>query len=196
MRLLALGVAFAATASPAHAHLTNTGFGPFYDGLTHLFLTPENLLSAIALSLLAGLRGPRFGRAVLFALPAAWLVGTLAGRSAAWAVILPGATAALVIIALGALAAADRPLALAPVAGCAIVVGLLSGGLDGVELAKAHFSAQAAAGVATALFLLVALIAGNVAAVRAPWVRIAVRVVGSWIAASGLFMLGWALRRA
>ena len=195
MRLLALGVALAATASPAHAHLTNTGFGPFYDGLTHLVLTPENLLSAIALSLLAGLRGPRFGRAVLFALPAAWLAGTLAGRSAASAVILPGATAALVIIALGALVAADRPLALAPVAGSAIVVGLLNGGLDGVELVKAHFSPQAAAGVVIAPFLLVALLAGNVAAVRAPWVRIAVRVVGSWIAASGLFMLGWALRR-
>jgi urease accessory protein len=195
MRLLALGVGLAATASPAHAHLTNTGFGPFYDGLTHLFLTPENLLSAMALSLLAGLRGPRFGRAALFALPAAWLVGTLAGRLVASAVILPGATAALIIIALGALAAADRPLALAPVAGSAIIVGLLNGGLDGVELAKAHLSAQAAAGIVIAPFLLVALLAGNVASVRAPWVRTAVRVVGSWIAASGLFMLGWAMRR-
>jgi chemotaxis response regulator CheB len=80
-------------------------------------------------------------------------------------------------------------------AGSAIVVGLLNGGLDGVELVKAHFSAQAAAGVVIAPFLLVALLAGNIAAVLAPWVRIAVRVVGNWIAASGLFMLGWALRR-
>jgi hypothetical protein len=81
------------------------------------------------------------------------------------------------------------------VAGCAIVVGLLNGGVDGIELAKVHFSAQAAAGAAIAPFLLVALLAGNVASVRAQWVRIAVRVAGSWIAASGLFMLGWALRR-
>jgi hypothetical protein len=44
-------------------------------------------------------------------------------------------------------------------------------------------------------FLLVTLLAGNVAAVRAPWVRLAVRVAGSWITASGLFMLGWALQR-
>jgi urease accessory protein len=29
---------------------------------------------------------------------------------------------------------------------------------------------------------------------RASWARIAVRVVGSWIAASGLLMLGWAGR--
>jgi hypothetical protein len=30
---------------------------------------------------------------------------------------------------------------------------------------------------------------------RQPWTRIAVRVVGSWIAASGLLMLGWATRK-
>lgn len=181
--------------SPPYADLMNTGFGPFYDGLTHLFLTPESLLPAIALSLLAGLRGPRFGRAVLCALPAAWLAGTLAGGLAATAVTLPGAAAALVAITLGALLAADWPLELAPVAVCAIVVGLLYGAVDGVELAKARFSGQAAAGIVVAPFLLVALLAGNVASVRAQWVRVAVRVAGSWIAASGLFMLGWALRR-
>src|SRR5271157_2099697 len=58
-------------APPAHAHLMNTGFGPFNDGLTHLFVTPEDLLPVIAIALMAGLRGPRFGRAVLLALPVA-----------------------------------------------------------------------------------------------------------------------------
>ena len=38
----------------ANAHLMNTGFGPFHDGPTHLFVTPEDLLSMIALALLAG----------------------------------------------------------------------------------------------------------------------------------------------
>lgn len=42
---------------------------PFYDGLTHLFVTPEDLMPVIARALFAGLHGPRFGRAVLFALP-------------------------------------------------------------------------------------------------------------------------------
>jgi hypothetical protein len=32
--------------------------------------------------------------------------------------------------------------------------------------------------------------------VRAAWARVAVRVAGSWIAAAGLFMLGWAVRGA
>ena len=54
---LTLAVALAA-APPAHAHLMNTGFGPFYDGLTHLFLTPEDLLPVVALALLAGCAAP------------------------------------------------------------------------------------------------------------------------------------------
>jgi hypothetical protein len=35
-----------------------------------------------------------------------------------------------------------------------------------------------------------------VVALRAPWARVAVRVVGSWIAAVGLLVLGWSLRPA
>jgi hypothetical protein len=30
---------------------------------------------------------------------------------------------------------------------------------------------------------------------RPPWARIAVRVAGSWIVATGLLLLGWAARR-
>ena len=31
--------------APAHAHLMSTGFGPFYDGMTHLILSPDDLLA-------------------------------------------------------------------------------------------------------------------------------------------------------
>jgi hypothetical protein len=37
------------------------------------------------------------------------------------------------------------------------------------------------------------LIASLVVALREQWTQVAVRVAGSWIAASGLLMLGWAL---
>jgi urease accessory protein len=191
---LTLAVTLTATPS-AHAHLMNTGFGPFYDGLTHLFLTPEDLLPVIALALLAGLRGPRFGRAVLFALPAAWLVGSLAGLLLAPQVTQPvGET--IFTIALGAFLAADCPLPLAVVGGLAILLGLLHGGLNGAELPKANASGQiSAAGVAAALVVVVSLLAGQAASLRVPWTRVAVRVAGSWIVAIGLLMLGWAMRR-
>jgi len=181
-------------APSAQAHLMSTGFGPFYDGLTHLFVTPEDLLPVIALALLAGLRGPRFGRAVLFALPVAWLVGSAAGLLLAPQVTLPVAET-IVTIALGALLAADCPLSLAFVASLAILLGLLHGILNGSELPKTPSSGQLiAAGVAVALFVAVSLLAGQAASVRALWARVAVRVAGSWIVAIGLLMLGWAMR--
>ena len=80
------------------------------------------------------------------------------------------------------------------VAGFAIVLGLLAGALNGIDLATVHSSPLGAAGVTAGLFVVVALLAGQVASVRAPWARVAVQVAGSWIAAIGLFMLGWAVR--
>jgi urease accessory protein len=183
------------TAAPsAHAHLMNTGFGPFYDGLTHLFVTPEDLLPVIALALLAGLRGPRFGRAVLFALPVAWLVGSAGGLLLTPQITLP-VPETIVTIAIGALLAADRPLPLAFVAGLAILLGLLHGILNASDIPTTNASGQLSAdGVAAALFVLVSLLAGQAASVHVPWARVAVRVAGSWIVAIGLLMLGWALR--
>jgi hypothetical protein len=98
----------AATVASEHAHLMTTGLGPFYDGLTQLFLTPEDLPPVIALALFAGLRGPRYGRAVLFVLPAAGVVGSFAGGLMPAPLTLPAATAT-VTIASGALVAADQP---------------------------------------------------------------------------------------
>ena len=33
-----------AAATPAQAHLMNSGFGPFYDGLAHPLISPDDLL--------------------------------------------------------------------------------------------------------------------------------------------------------
>jgi len=99
----------AATVASEHAHLMTTGLAPFCDGLTQLFVTPEDLLPVIALALFAGLRGPRYGRAVLFVLPAAWVVGSFAGGLMPAPLTLPAATAT-VTIAPGALVAADQPI--------------------------------------------------------------------------------------
>lgn len=176
-------------------HLMNTGLGPFYDGLAHLFVTPEDLLPVLALALLSGLRGPRFGRASLFVLPSAWLLGTIVGRlfhpHPAWPIL-----SAVLTIAFGALVAADRPLPLAAVAALAAALGLWNGAWNGIELARARAGMFGnALGIACAVFAVVAIFAAFAASVRAQWARIAMRVAGSWIAAAALFMLGWSLRR-
>jgi hydrogenase/urease accessory protein HupE len=101
----------------------------------------------------------------------------------------------ILTIALGALLATDSPLPLAFVTGLAILLGLLHGVPNGSELPKTSSSAQiTAVGVAVAVFVAVSLLAGQAASMRIPWARVAVRVVGSWIVAIGLLMLGWAMR--
>ncbi len=183
----------AATPGIAQAHLVNTGFGPFYDGITHLFMAPEDVLAAAALAVLAGLRGPRFGRWVLLILPAAWLAGAAAGP-----LLGPHVPASLTmpigLIAAGGLAASDARIAMHWVVGLAALLGLLHGCTNGADLASAGLGAGATAGIAFAVFCVVALLAGQVATLQGGWTRIAARVAGSWIAAIGLFMLGWALR--
>ena len=69
-----------------------------------------------------------------------------------------------------------------------------NGAWNGMELAKAHASTFVTSLGVWGVFVVVALLAGLSSAARVPWTRIAVRVAGSWIAASGLFMLGWSLR--
>jgi urease accessory protein len=188
-----LVLALLAAGTPAQAHLLNTGFGPFYDGLTHPFVTPEDLLPVVALTLLAGLHGARCGRWVLFTLPGSWLAGMTVGLL----LVPPGSAAWLtcgLTIVLGALVAADWQLPLPVVIGAAVLLGLVHGCVNGAGLAQAQPGALGMAGIASALFVVVALLAGPVVALRAAWARVVVRVAGSWIAAIGLLMLGWTVR--
>ena len=177
----------------AHAHLVNTGLGPFYDGVSHFALTPEDLLPALALALLAGQRGSRAGRLALFALPAAWLVGGLAGLAAPTISYAPALTTAS-FLALGGLVAAEARLRPAWVTALAVAVGLVHGYLNGAAMSQAKLGALGLVGIVSTLFVTVALAAAMVVAIRAPWGRIAVRVAGSWIVAVGLLLLGWTLR--
>jgi len=182
-----------AVATPAQAHLMNSGFGPFYDGLAHPLISPEDLLPAVAMTLLAGLGGARPGRFVLATLPIAWLAGMAVG----WAIGLPAAPAWLTAIAtalLGALVASDLRLPLAVVTALAAALGALHGYDNGHDLAATTGALVAIAGIACSLFAIVSLLGGQVAVLQAQWARLAVRISGSWIAAIGLLMLGWSVR--
>lgn len=66
---------------------------------------------------------------------------------------------------------------------------------DGIELARARAGTLGTSlGAACAVFVVVAIVAALVASLRIPWMRIVVRVAGSWTAAAALLMLGWSLR--
>ena len=191
--LIAFFAAVLGSAPAASAHLATTDLGPFYDGFAHFFLTPEIALPSLALALYAGLRGAPFGRALLLWLPIAWVGGNGASLVIHAPSALPLGTAG-VTLAFGGLVAADAPMPLSCVAVLAAAFGLFAGALAGADLASAGAPIVLEAGATAALLVSATLAAGQVSSLRAPWARIAVRVVGSWIAANGLLMLGWALR--
>jgi len=177
----------------AEAHLNSTGMGPIYDGVMHFLMSPEDLVPALALALLTGLRGADYGRRALFVLPAAWFLGGWLGFTAA-AINGNAILSALWFLLLGGLLAADAKLSLRLSTALAALMGLYHGYLNGTGMVASVYTSMALVGLVFALFVLVALTAAFVVRLRIQWARIAVRVAGSWIAASGLLMLGWSFR--
>ena len=188
-----IGFTFVMLAFPAEAHLNTTGMGPFYDGLMHFLMSPEDIVHVLALALWSGLRGAAYGRRALFTLPVAWLAGAFLGLSTANAVIHPIIAAAWFLL-LGGLLAADAKLSLRVTTALAAFLGLYHGYLNGTGMGQPMSAVVVLLGLVFAIFVLVALAAAFVVRLQAQWARIAVRVAGSWIAASGLLMLGWAVR--
>jgi hydrogenase/urease accessory protein HupE len=185
------GVALASCPSKAEAHLVTTGLGPLYDGLLHFALTPEDLVPVLALALLAGLRGVTHGRRALFVLPVAWLLGGVIGV-AVHGGVSPSGTA-LSFVVLGGLVALDARLPLGATTLLAALLGLGHGYLNGSALAQ-PLGGVGLLGIVAAVFTVVALAASFVVPLRAVWARVVVRVAGSWIAAIGLLLIGWAIR--
>jgi hydrogenase/urease accessory protein HupE len=182
-------------AAPADAHLVTTGLGPVYDGIAHLVMSPADVALVVALTLLAGMRGARVGRTILAVLPVSWLAAGLAGLGLPAASNLEWTTGACFLL-VGALVAADRNLSVSVVSALAAAVGALHGFLSGSALAATPSGGLELLGGLVALLVVVTLVAGVVVSLKVFWARIAVRVLGSWIAATGLLLLGWTLRSA
>ncbi len=196
---LSAGIAaglLALTALPraAEAHLVTTGLGPVYDGIGHLLLSPEDIIPVVALALLAGLRGPAAGRWALFLLPLAWLLGGIAGVYAGWTITFP--IPAISLLLLGILVAADLRLPTTLIAGLAVALGFAHGAINGSRFQPPSTGILALIGMAVLLFVVIAVLAAFIITLRRWWARIVVRVAGSWIAAIGLLMLGWAIHGA
>jgi hydrogenase/urease accessory protein HupE len=156
----------------AEAHLPTIGLGPVYDGIFHLLLSPEDLIPVIALAL-------------------AWFAGGFTGmflgiaRGSAWTCFS--------FLLLGGLIAANAKLSVPLITALAALLGFLHGYLNGSGINRFNDGAYALLGLALAIFVVVALFTSFVIPLRRQWALIVVRVAGSWIAASGLLMLGWAL---
>ena len=177
--------------SAASAHLVTTGLGPVYDGIGHLVLTPEDLVPTLALSLYCGLRGARMSRYAVFFLPLAWFLGGLIGTVLELEPVFPWSAVSFLL--LGLLVAVDLTLPLQAALPMVVTIGSMHGFYNGLVL-KSGPGIAGLLGIMCMLFVVVTITSAVVVSLRQPWTRIVFRVMGSWIAASGMLMIGWYLK--
>ena len=147
----------------------------------------------IGIALLGGLQGAPIARAMLASLVAGWLGGAIISFA------LPAAFSfeRAVVVAfgvLGVLVLFDRRMPRPAIILFATVVGVAQGLGAALSIRAQPMSWLWLAGALSSLAILATLLAALVVAARAPWMKIAVRAVGSWFAAVSVLMLGWALR--
>lgn len=178
------------------AHLVNTPFGDFYGGVLHPLTALGHVLPMLALGLFAGFQPVRSGRWVLLAFP----VGLLAGLGLApWIPSLTPFSALNLasFIVLGALVASAWHLPRWALIGLSLVFGIGHGYENGLAMTETTNATLFVAGVATAGYIVVALIAAAISflARERPWFRLSVRAAGSWIAAVGVMLMGVSLAK-
>jgi urease accessory protein len=186
------GVALAVWLRPAEAHLVETGLGPIYDGVAHLALSPEDFVPIVGAALLEGLRGKAHARIAILLVPIAWFVGGALGGFPGAPILVAPSWAPFMII--GGLVAADLYLPIGVAATLFGSLGFVLGYPNGIAMAQYGQGLRGVFGSTVVIFVLVTLVAALAARWGSGWIRIAWRVAGSWIAASGLLLLGWALR--
>jgi len=165
------------------------GVGDFYAGVLHPLTAIESVLPMVALSLLAGQQGRDTAIAILVTFPLTLMLGA----AAALVVPLPHAVGWVNIAfmaALGLLVAAARPMPLPLSAGLSAFLGVTIGWANGVEITAQISPFRFIPGLALAGLLLVTYGIGCVRRLQAPWMRVGFRVLGSWIAAVGILVLG------
>lgn len=190
--LLVTGVICLLLPVRAEAHLPTVGLGPVYDGIFHFLMSPEDLIPVVALALLSGQRGPSFGRRVLWLVPLAWFIGGLTGMLEGSA--RGSALTFVSFLVFGGLVAANANVSIRVISVLAAFLGFFHGYLNGVGINLYNDGAYVIFGMALSVFVVVALFSSFVIPLRRHWTLIVIRVAGSWIAASGLLLLGWTLR--
>ena len=188
-QVAAFALAALAWSTPALAHSVNKRFGDFYGGMLHPISAVEHLFPIIALSLLAGQQGPRLARWTVLAFPIGLLVGVIVGASAG-----PNDYIAWInkssFVVLGLLVAAAVRMPLSALMAISLVLGATHGYENTADVAQTVTMQMFLPGILTAGLVLVAIVAATTVSLKTPWQQIAVRVVGSWIAAIGLLVIG------
>jgi urease accessory protein len=191
-RWLFVALGMLVTSTPAFAHVAIEGVGGFWGGLLHPLLVPTHALAVAALGLFIGQQRERRIPCVVFAV--ALLAALAAIASAVGAT--PAATVLFASTMLaGVLVAIARPLP-TPIGWALATVTGVSVGLDSppqaITIAEGNVMLAGTAG--GALLLLLTVVA-TASVAHHPVAKLAMRILGSWIAASAMLILAVALVR-
>lgn len=177
-------------ANAAHAHAVINGIGGFYAGFLHPVTGLEHVLPFMALGILAGQQGDRVAPALL-------LFALMVMLGAVGALLIPalpyiGLLNILSGVLLGALVAAYWRLPVVFLYVIAIAFGLSHGFANGAALNESlnpylFIPGLGLAGLVVPAWLMIMV--DYILRQKYNWMRIAVRVTGSWIAAIGLLVL-------
>jgi len=174
--------------APALAH-GSLAVGDFYSGMLHPLLHFETLLPTLALALWSGQLGGTLSWRLPLAFLGAVLVGTVAGILDV-DLYVGSASLRLSMLALGLLVAARGKLPATLAMAMALLFGLFEGQTHTYDPeVTIDRPLLFIAGVGTSIGLILFHVVTRVVRYRAFWVQTAVRVVGSWIAATGLLVL-------
>ncbi|BBU61741.1 hypothetical protein MSC49_16760 [Methylosinus sp. C49] len=186
------------SATNAKAHILGARLGDFYAGAAHPLTDLKDVTLWVALGMLAGSLGAKQTRPLLLLFPFGLAIGVTSAM--ALNVTSEGALfAAGALVLLGALLAAAAPIPVVALGGFALVLAMMRGAANAAAIGPETNRLLFVAGLSAAGYVVVTLVSaatlafrGEMADARA-WRSIAIRALGSWLAALGLMMGGLAL---
>ena len=183
-----LGVLIALWPGTAAAHPL-PGVGDFYAGMLHPLMTMEYALPLVALSLLVGQQRREAAIPMLAVIPATLVLGAVGGlfvpvpAGVAWVNI--GSMAVL-----GVMVAVNLRLPVMVAVVVSALPGATIGWANGAEVDDQMSAYRFIPGLALAGLMLTTYGVGCMRRLQKPWMSFGFRVVGSWIAAVAVLMLG------
>ena len=202
-RLLHRGAFAAASlllvAQCAEAHIVSSRLGDFYAGALHPLTDLQDGVLWTALGLLAGSLGAIHGRWLVLVAPVGLFLGFTVGLSSGSAWIGPLSTSGMMVL-LGLLLALGMRVNVAVLCAIALALCLMLGVVNAAGIGDGTDTVLFGVGVALSGYVFITLVTALTFTFRkldgqpaGTWRAIALRACGSWIAAIGLMMGGFAL---
>lgn len=171
----------------ASAHLLDTGLGPVVDGALHPFVTGTELMLLIGVTLLAAQQLQAQCRWVLVIVPVGFLAGVGLQALTDVSPLSDPFIVSLILIGIGLLVAIRVRLPQGLVFAICAMVFVCSG----LEAKAAADNALVLVGNLGALFAALSIGLAVCQLANVGWPAIALRALGSWLAATALLLLGW-----